>query len=152
MDGLKLEQFAKDHPRKAFPAIEALGAALSTAVRGEIAMRFGLDPHTQPLRLLETVQHHSIAVQGANAQSSDFDLRSVLNQLGLLKTNNIYLNWGRFELLDRMFLADVMNVFEYLWYPSADDLEIIAEDLSWILSVAHYGAVFYVRLPEPKQN
>jgi hypothetical protein len=152
MDEFKLEHFAKDHPGKTFPAIEALGAAPSTAVRDEIATRFGLDPHTQPLSLLETVQGHSIAVQGANADSPDFNLGAVLKQLGLLETNSVYLNWDRFELLSRMSLADLMNVFEYLWYPSADDLEIIAEDLSWILSVAHYGTVFYVRLPEPQQN
>ncbi len=39
-----------------------------------------------------------------------------------------------------------LNFFSDIWYPSLDDIEIFDLNLNWIVSVRHYGGIYYVKL------
>jgi hypothetical protein len=152
MQPFKLEHFAKDHPSEAFPVVEAVPGDTCRRIRREIATRLGLDPQIDPLAFTTAVRNESVLLPGVNATSSDFNVNALLGEWNLALSKDVYLNWDRFESLDRVLFVDVNNAFEYFWYPAAEDLEIIATDMSWILSVAHSGELYVLRVPEPQQR
>jgi len=38
---------------------------------------------------------------------------------------------------------DLFKFFSDIWYPSLDDIEIFDINLNWIISVRHYGDIYY---------
>ncbi|EKO31739.1 hypothetical protein LEP1GSC179_0008 [Leptospira santarosai str. MOR084] len=45
-----------------------------------------------------------------------------------------------------MYLIDLINNFDDIWYPSVDDIDIIDMSISWILSVSHFGEIKLIDL------
>jgi hypothetical protein len=152
MEQFKREHFAKDHPGKTFPRVDLIPASVCEGVSSEIAERLGLSTPLDRLSLIKTIRSESVGLPAINAESPEFNLFACLKQCNLSIPENVYLNWRRFETLDRMSTMDVSRRFEYLWYPAADDLEIVATDISWILSVAHSGEIYLLRLSQRRQN
>src|ERR1700689_929686 len=136
MQPCKLEHFVKDHSGKTFPAAEVKDS-VPTAVQDEIARRLGLNASCGSSVLLTEIRDRSELLANVNAEASDFNLSAVLKKHNIPPSGTGFLNWDRFESLDQMAFADAIGLFEYLWYPASDDLEIISTDTRWVLSVAH---------------
>ena len=77
----------------------------------------------------------------ANAEDDGFDLGRVLNQFGCDASGRTCLNWYRLDDMDEMLTRDAVVNFSDIWYPAADDLELIDSRLQWVLSVHHSGTV-----------
>lgn len=40
-----------------------------------------------------------------------------------------------------MSFVDLANFFDYIWFPSSDDVDIFDASFDWILSIDHAGFV-----------
>jgi hypothetical protein len=52
-----------------------------------------------------------------------------------------HINWMHFDVVDKMKTVDFIKYFEYIWYPSSDDIDVIDENLNWIMLIDHEGGV-----------
>jgi len=100
-----------------------------------------------PVLLLETL-YHSFHIERAGITAIDpgFNLDTLLRESGVKAGQQVYINWNQFEHVDEIKLTDLVKYFQYLWYPSSEDVEIFDDTLRWAALVRHDGAVRVVRL------
>ena len=82
-------------------------------------------------------------LDGFNADEENFDLNALFNELNVATPNEICINFNKFESIDILHFDDLSKFFSDIWYPSLDDIEIFDINLSFIISVRHYGAIYY---------
>jgi hypothetical protein len=139
MDRFKLEHFYRNHPGRAFPAHSTLSVAESEVLRERLKTRCGLPRNASDLELTKRLVASATVLTNADPQGPDFDLATLLRQLNIRPGEEVLINWHRFDAVDRMQLTDLSTYFGDIWYPDADDLEILDDSCSWILVVPHSG-------------
>jgi len=82
--------------------------------------------------------------------SDSFDLRRVLCSIEIVPEDHVYINWYRFDKLDRMAVDDLAQYFDDVWYPSSDDIDLFDSTLSWVLSVTDEGYIRFVKFKQEK--
>jgi len=145
MDTFKRDNFQRLHPGREFPTVETMGRSTRDQVRGQVAMRLGGGPFQRGSDLVREIVEEAEPLAGVDAKNG-LDLLGILDGLGVNYSEHAYLNWGRFEELDRIRLQDLSECFDDIWYPDADDLDVIDAEYKWILSVRHDGVVGILRL------
>jgi hypothetical protein len=60
-------------------------------------------------------------------------------RVGHVTQGNAFLNWYRFDKVDELKFDDLCEVFDDLWYPSSDDLDILNPNINWVVSIEHFG-------------
>lgn len=145
MDSVKIENFSREKPGFEFPRFTSLTPNDCAQFRSTIAERLGLTAHSEPLKLLETLQARAKYLSGVNAEQG-FDLSSVITELGVTPDAHVLVNWYRFDQIDRIALSDISEHFDDIWYPGSDDIEIFDESIDWLVLVRHDGVVGAVNL------
>ena len=82
-------------------------------------------------------------LDGFNANEENFDLKALFSKLNITAPNEICINFNKFESIDILHFDDLFKFFSDIWYPSLDDIEIFDINLSFIVLVRHYGAIYY---------
>jgi hypothetical protein len=79
----------------------------------------------------------------ANVKADDdaFELTRVFESLSIQPKPRVFVNWYRFDQIDEMDFKELNVFFTDIWYPAADDIDIVDETLSWIVSIGHEGDV-----------
>ena len=75
-----------------------------------------------------------------------FSVLKLLRDLQLECSESLYLNWYRFDDVDEMKAEDLSRMFDDIWYPGPDDLDLIHAEAHWILSIDHEGFVKFLNL------
>ncbi|MEX2110507.1 MAG: hypothetical protein WD802_07890 [Gemmatimonadaceae bacterium] len=146
MHDLKRKNFEEAHPEVPFPQIDALSDDEARELRIRIARRLGC-PEDDGLMLVRSLSARSVPVEGVNAESEHFKLLGTLWSLRLRPEQpTVYVNWYRFDQIDRVNLEELARYFGDLWYPSSDDIDIFDDTCDWILSVGHSGDVRIAQL------
>lgn len=146
MHDLKRKNFEEAHSGIPFPQIVTLGNEETRQLRSRIAQRLGC-PADDGLTLVSGLAARSVLVEGANAESEGFKLLGILWTLRIRPEQPmVYVNWYRFDQIDRLTLEDLAEYFGDLWYPSSDDIDIFDDSCDWIVSVGHSGDVRLVQL------
>jgi hypothetical protein len=140
VDAIKIKNFEKANPGRKFPSFRSLSGLESAQLRETLARRFGVSPGDL-LGLTTTVVREARTLVAQNASESTFDLVRLLKKLGVPPESEVLLNWYRFDDVDAMRAQDLADHFDHLWYPGADDLELLDRSGSWLVSVAHDGTV-----------
>ena len=140
MDDVKINNFIRDNPDETFPKCKTLSSAECMAVRQHVTNLLRLPSDVDGLQLVNAIRQKATVVPGVDANTEAFNLK----QLPIPLHDSVYLNWKRFDSVDCMRVEDVNRWFEYLWYPAADDLDIVDSRFEWIVSVAHSGEVYLV--------
>ncbi len=83
-------------------------------------------------------------IQDINAKNDEINFSDLLVSQGIDLRKEIYIDWYRFDDIDRMELSLFTRYFEDIWYPGADDIYIYDDSFSWFILVAHYGAITIV--------
>jgi hypothetical protein len=149
MDDFKIKNFAGEHPGKQLPVQRVSPEEVAT-VRALLLRRLGLPHATDGLALVKTVEARSVPVESQDASRRDFDLAKVLVDLvDINLDDHVFLNWYRFDQLDRMRAAELAELFDDVWSPAADDLDVVDPRCRWVLSVNHHGGVRVLRF-EPE--
>jgi hypothetical protein len=141
MEEHKRRNFEKAHPGVPFPSIQAATPEEVRYIRRRFVGCLGLKDTYTGLDLARTVAALSSPIVGINAADDHFDLMQVLGRLGLQPESHVFLNWYRFDRIDKLRTKDLTTYFSDFWYPSSDDIEIFDNSWSWIVSIFHDGTV-----------
>ena len=137
MDQIKLENFRKEHGFK-MPIIRSLSAAECLEIRENLLHKFSLQNIDEFCKIDKFNKF-----DGFSADEENFDLKAVFRKLNITTPNEICINFNKFESIDILHFDDLSKFFSDIWYPSLDDIEIFDINLSFILSVRHYGAIYH---------
>ena len=145
MEDWKIEHFKRDHQTVSFPWYRSLSTSESLNIRRTLAHRLGTLYSGDDLALVKRVDDLGRIVQGVNAEDPGFSMARVLTSLGITPPQQIIINWFRYDKLDEMFSEDLDRYFEYIWYPAAEDIDILDGSVSWILSISHYCQLKFLK-------
>ena len=145
MEQFKIEHFERDNPGEPFPGFATLPPIEVLRIRQELARMVGIDQSVEALALLNALVDASHLVEDFDAASEGFQLSALVDHLDLKPDRNIYLNWDRLLTVDRMEFKDFSEYFDEIWYPSADDIEVFDDTMSWVLFIHHSGTLRFSR-------
>ena len=149
MEQFKIEIFKDEHHGRPFPPFTTLGKEDADRLLQAFARKMHLSEPYDGLILLKALFARSSGVEGVNATSDAFHLLSVLESFSISPEREVYVNWYRFDVIDRMNSVELAAYFPYVWYAGPDDIEIFDDSLSWVLFVDHGG---YLRILEISKN
>ena len=137
MDQIKLENFRKEYGFD-MPVIRSLLPGECLKIRENLLHKFSLDDVDEFFKIDKFSR-----LDGFSADEENFDLKAVFGKLNIATPNEICINFNKFESIDILRFDDLFKFFRDIWYPSLDDIEIFDINLSFILSVRHYGAIYH---------
>ena len=140
MDQIKLENFRKEHGFD-MPIIRSLSAGECLKIRENLLHKFSLNDIDDFFKIDKFSK-----LDGFNADEVNFDLKVVFNKLDIATPNEICINFNKFESIDILRFDDLFKFFSDIWHPSLDDIEMFDINLSFIISVRHYGAIYHFTL------
>lgn len=146
MDPVKLEHFRAESG-KDFPPYASLSVEAATAVRERLAITLGLPENTPGAALARRLRSSSSLASDRRVDSDERPLGRVVSQLAPGLEGAVLLNWVHWDEVDRMACRDAIDHFEDVWYPKADDIDILDESFRWIVSVDHDGWIYSTLLP-----
>ncbi|MGY2224951.1 hypothetical protein ACW9IK_19880 [Pseudomonas gingeri] len=124
-----------------FPAFEPIQGEELTTLKNKIYKIFSEKFNINlPLDMVKTQEIVSSRFP-KNASEENFSLSEAFEYFGTHPKDQVYVNWGKFDDIDRMPTSDLIRAFSSVWYSESDDIEIFDEDLSWMVAVAHDGTV-----------
>jgi len=137
MDQIKLENFRKEYGFD-MPVIRSLLPGECLKIRENLLHKFSLDDVDEFFKIDKFSR-----LDGFSADEENFDLKAVFGKLNIATPNEICINFNKFESIDILRFDDLSKFFSDIWYPSLDDIEIFDINLSFIISVRHYGDIYY---------
>jgi len=137
MDQIKLENFRKEYGFE-MPIIRSLLSDECLKIREKLLHKFGLKNIDEFFKIDKFNK-----LDGFNADEANFDLKTAFSELSIATPNEICINFNKFENIDILHFDDLSKFFSDVWYPSLDDIEIFDINLSFIVLVRHYGAIYY---------
>lgn len=140
VEQFKIENFEQVHGANSFPAFRSLAKEEASHILMSLKRRAGLPDELNAQDVLHAIDQRSVVVDGVDATQDAFDLRAVLGRLRF-SAAKVFVNWDRFDRIDEFEIEDLCNFFSDIFYPSADDVEILDLNLTWLVSIRHYGAV-----------
>ena len=140
MDQIKLENFRKEYGFE-IPIIRSLSPGECLKIRENLLHTFSLDDIAEFFKIDKFSR-----LDGFNADEENFDIKTAFSELGIAMPNEICINFNKFESIDILRFDDLSKFFSDIWYPSLDDIEIFDINLSFIISVRHYGAIYHFTL------
>jgi hypothetical protein len=147
MEQFKIDFYEDEFGPNTFPDFRRLTEPEMRHVRDKIKESLGLSNATSGLELLRAIRNHSCLVPGVNPNERNFDLKSLIDWLKVPQSGAIFVNWYRFDDMEKFRLTDFCNVFHDVWYPPADEaIELVDSQLRWIIFVAHWGVIRVLRL------
>ena len=137
MDQIKLENFRKEYGFE-MPIVRSLPYDECLKIRENLLHKFSLDDIDEFFKIDKISR-----LDGFNADEENFDFKTAFGKLGIAISNEICINFNKFESIDILRFDDLFKFFSDIWYPSLDDIEIFDINLNWIISVRHYGDIYY---------
>ncbi|WP_258031560.1 heat-shock protein [Campylobacter concisus] len=120
------------------PIIRSLSSDECLKIREKLLHKFGLKNIDEFFKIDKFNK-----LDGFNADEANFDLKTAFSELSIATPNEICINLNKFENIDILHFDDLSKFFSDVWYPSLDDIEIFDINLSFIVLVRHYGAIYY---------
>ena len=137
MDQIKLENFRKEYGFD-MPIFKSLPAGECLKIRENLLHKFSLNDIDEFFKIDKFRK-----LDGFNADEENFNFKAAFSELGIATPNEICINFNKFESIDILRFDDLSKFFSDIWYPSLDDIEIFDINLSFIISVRHYGAIYH---------
>lgn len=147
MDQMKIDNYLRENPGQDFPSYVVLDKESCENIRSSLFKQLGLNPLVGNLKLVNEVDRRGDISDGIGYDEENFDLKQALLSLGLGSYPEfVYINWYRYDDIDKIKLVDIVNNFEDILYPGVDDIDIFDDSLMWILSVSHGGRVKVLKM------
>jgi hypothetical protein len=146
MDKLKIDNFSKTHCEIDFPKYISLDSDSAKKIQSLIAEKLKLEDCSDGLSLVRKIDALGKLCKGIDAEDEKFSFSNAISLSGLRNPEHVYVNWYRYDDIDKLNFDDFDKYFDDLWYPGVDDIDIFDDSLTWILSVSHSGQIKVLRL------
>jgi len=140
LERFKIDHFKKNNPGKEFPWHRTLASSDMEEVCRRLADILQV-PSGNNLDIVNALYSCSQVLEENNAETEGFSLSELTESINISPTENVYINWYRFDNIDEIRFVDLCKYFEDIWYPGPDDIDIFDSTLSWILSITHDGVI-----------
>ena len=87
--------------------------------------------------LVSKLAESQVICTGVSAEDEHFNIEELANSIGIEPQSVVFVNWNRFDKIDRLSFTDLSKFFCDIWYPASDDIDIFDSALLWVLSVTH---------------
>lgn len=144
----KIENFSNEYPNKSFPWFEFLEPCEAEKYRLKILRKMKMNATTSPAEQVEQLFKHQKNLENVNADTAEFKMEDVFHKLNIKPDEYIFINWYRFDHIDKMKFNDFVEYFDYIWYAGPDDIDIFDKSLKWIVTIDHHGYVRWVLFDE----
>ncbi len=138
MDLIKIENFQKDNPTGRFPSYRSFDDEEGEIIRSRLIKRLNLPSNVD---LVDYIANSATILEGVDAESTNFNLMDLIQSLRLKSSNEVFINWYHFDDIDQINFKDLSDCFDYVWYPSLDDIDIFDDTLTWFISISHHSTV-----------
>jgi len=143
MEEFKIEHYNKVNKEKPFPKFSSLEATECLLIKERILIKIqNKTSFKTDVELMISLRENSTSIPDFNASTAGFNLREVFEKYQILVPEEIYINWYRFDKIDRFKFADLNNNFGFIWYPGVDDIDMFSEELNWIISIDDSGFIY----------
>lgn len=146
MDQVKIDNFIRENPESTFPKYIVLSDEECTDIRSSFFERLGLDASADGMTLVNEVDKRSEICEEFNCNEIYFDLKEVIASLGITCPEYVFINWYRYDDIDKMLFSDLAGYFDDIWYADVDDIDVFDKTNTWLLSLSHYGQVKILKL------
>lgn len=140
MESFKIEYFESDSEIK-FPPIISIKTLELNIIQYKLKLIFGLCDKNQLLDLLRIIRTNQ-RMLNENAMEEKFSLLELFSSQNIISNDFVYINWYRFDVIDKMKLGDLCLHFDNIWYPRVDDVDIFDDSFQWIVSVSYDGTIY----------
>src|ERR1700722_7216195 len=127
MESIKIDNFNRENPKRTFPFWESLTQDESSHFREIIFNRLALRFESDSLVLVKRLEETACDVAKLESKASGSEILNILKRLEIFPRKYVYINWHRYDKIDKMKYLDFISYFEYIWYPSSDDIDIFDE-------------------------
>lgn len=137
MDSFKIENFEKDFPAEKIKYKRINGEqtlVIFNNLREKLFLQMEQEEFFKKLENLEYTYTMYI-----NKDVTQFK-SSFLEHINNFEKNLFVFNIN-FDDLDYIDSKDLLNFFDYIWYPSSDDFLIFDSSYSWLIYVTHFGSL-----------
>jgi len=141
MENFKKELFKKEYNTE-FPFYYELKDEECIKMKNDIIRRYQI----QGKYFDNDLSEKQFFFDKLNAEDENFNFLNLVKELSLKEDNSIYVTWNSFINVDKFSTKDFFKYFTDIWYPIADDIDITNQNLSWIISIRHDGAISYIKL------
>lgn len=140
MESFKEERFRSANGDQPFVRVTPLPALEVAELRTKLRRQRGLGDGASDVEIATAMRQRQEAVGTLGRPA---DLRAVLGEsIPTPLSSDVYIAWSGCSCFDRIEWDDLLGLFEYVWYPSIDDIDLFDDSLGWFLSVDHDGMVF----------
>jgi hypothetical protein len=145
MEKIKLDNFSNAYPGRKFPEYVSLSKSACADIAQLIKKKFALTNATDGLTLVKAIDALAKPCEFSSRVGEDFDLNALLDACGIEAADVVYINWHRYDKIDRLKRCDLATFFFDIWYPDVDDIDVFDDSLRWILLVRHDGYIKLLR-------
>lgn len=145
MDKIKIDNFSRECAGSDFPEYVSLSKSACTELAESIQEKFALVNICDGLTLVRAVDAMAKPCEVISHVGEEFCLNELLYACGIDAADDVYINWYRYDKIDRLKRNDLDSHFFDIWYPEVDDIDVFDDSLNWILSVRHDGYLKLLR-------
>ncbi len=140
MELFKISIFEKEFSKK-FPVFKTLSIEMSKAFIEKLSQLYRLN-----ISNFREVQEVGQTVVKMDATAKEFSPSALFSPLQ--QPNHIIVIWSHECPMDVFHYQDFCDYFEYIWYPSSDDILITNEFLDKLFLIRHDGIIYQLSLPK----
>ena len=139
MEKFKLENFKREYGFD-MPIKKHLSYDECCEILSNIYLKF----HVNDIKdLFSKLENESLLI--TNINNGTVNIENIFLNLNIGVSQNVFINWFKFDNIDSISFKDLCKYFDDIWYPSVDDIEIFDETYNWILSIKYYGIISFLK-------
>lgn len=145
MEKIKLDNFSNEYLGRDFPEYASLSKSACADIAQSIQEKFALANVTDGLTLVKAIDALAKPCEVASHVGENFDFNALLHACGIDAADIVYINWHRYDKIDRLKRYNLASYFYDIWYSDMDDIDVFDDSLSWILPIHHDGCIKLLR-------
>lgn len=146
----KKKYYVQESGDEDFPFFVTLDSNEASQHEERIKEIYGFAMEVDSRDLLNYMAKNSQLVSKFRAEDCDFNFMEMLKSLHLSPKIVIYIDWHRFDKIDKISVEKFSDFFDDIWYPQADDMFLYDDSFSWFVLISHHGAISIIKNPMEK--
>lgn len=144
MEEFKIKLFEEKNGKSSFPKHVNLNEQQCLDILNLLKSKYEDIKDFDSLNFIKFLSDSQKFLLEFNAESESFSLRQCIDKLKIKPNEEVYINWYRFDDIDKIRFSDLEMWFTDIWFPASDDIDIFDSSFDWLISIRHDGQVSYL--------